>query len=125
MSEERTEPAELPRTVDWPGSVVLIVTAVRDITGGLEVRISKSIDGGVHREIIWTTSPEETAEIVRTSVGEVIGLRPDDAPDSPPHPGGPSAPPDPPRDSRDPAPQVTPELGSAPPSSASPRPPTS
>ncbi len=125
MSEEPTDPAELPRTVDWPGSVVLIVTAVRDLTGGLEIRISKSIDGGVHREIIWTTSPEETAEIVRTSVGEVIGLKPDDTPDSSPHPSGPARPAATQEDQAESASEVRPDLGSASPSSASPHPPTS
>lgn len=121
MSEERTEPAELPRTVDWPGSVVLIVTAVRDLTGALEVRISKSVDGGVHREIIWTTTPEETAEIVRASVGEVIGLGRDTPESAPPEPAPPPA--TSPHPDRAPG-EINSGIGSPPPPSASPRPPT-
>ncbi|GEM_PF-6247141 len=119
---------ELPRTVDWPGSMVLIVTAARNIAGDLEVRISKHVDGGVHHETVWLTTPEDVADFVQASVGEVIGLRPapdsapSSAPDSAPRPTPDSAP-TPPNHPPEPAP---PEVSSPPPpTSASPRPPTS
>ncbi len=126
---ERREPhdSQRPRIVDWPGSMVLIVTAARNIRGELEVRIAKHVDGGVRQETVWFATPEEAAEFVKASVGEMIGRTPD--PDS--APSRTTTPDSAPRPHRDSAPRPHRPAGQTdvnsppPPASASPRPPTS
>lgn len=73
MNEEsvKEEHATTPRTTKRPATMVMIVSAWTSEDGELQIRISRNIDGGLHRDTVWVQSAGDAGEAVRQAIAEL------------------------------------------------------